>query len=327
MAERVRHRRMPMAIALVVVLGTAIAGYVALRGGPPASPISGLVRVTEIKIAPEISGRLKQFSVASGDVVQRGQVLVELDNPELAASVVEAKAAVDLAKATRDRVHAGPRQEQVDILARGVDKAKADLLFAQQQQRRTSALASRDNASRQDLDRANAAVGTKVAELALAEAQHRAGVAGPTAEERAAADAKVGAAEAALTTLERRLEKSSLAAPVDGVVQVLVAEPGEAVVPGQPVLTVNAAEDRWITFNIREDRLKGIDIGSKLDLIAGGGRTVAARVTEIRGLGEFATWRAARAAGDHDLNTFLVRADPLGREGNLEAGTTVFLAR
>jgi HlyD family secretion protein len=328
MVERVHHRRMPMALGLVAVLGAAVAGYVVLRSGPMAAPpIAGLVRVTEIKIAPEISGRLKPFRVAAGDIVQRGQLLVELDNPELAAAVVEARAAVDLAKATRDRVYAGPRKEQVDILARGVDKAKADLLFAQQQQRRTSALASRDNASRKDLDSANAAVGSKLAELALAEAQHLAGVAGPTKEERAAADARVGGAEAALTTLERRLEKSRLSAPVDGVVQVLVAEPGEAVVPGQPVLTVNAAEDRWVTFNIREDRLHGIDIGSKLDLIAAGGRTIAARVTEIRALGEFATWRAARAAGDHDLNAFLVRVDPLGREGNLEPGMTVFLAR
>ena len=74
-----------------------------------------------------------------------------------------------------------------------------------------------------------------------------------------------------------------------------------------PVMTLDAAADRWITFNLREDRMNGIDIGTKLDLVAEGGRTIPARVTEIRGLGEFATWRAARAIGDHDLTAFVTR--------------------
>ncbi len=164
------------------------------------------------------------------------------------------------------------------------------------------------------------------AELAAAQARHDAGLAGPTLEERNSADAKVALAEAALTSLERRLDKTRLAAPVDGIVQVLVAERGEAMIPGQPVMTIDAARDRWITFNVREDRLDGMDIGTQLDLIAGGGTKIAARVTEIRGLGEFATWRAARAAGDHDLNTFLVRVDPPTSDG-LEPGMTVWLPR
>jgi HlyD family secretion protein len=41
--------------------------------------------------------------------------------------------------------------------------------------------------------------------------------------------------------------------------------------------------------------------------------------------GEFATWRAARVVGDYDLNTFLIRADPLGDAVALEAGMSVWL--
>jgi HlyD family secretion protein len=89
-------------------------------------------------------------------------------------------------------------------------------------------------------------------------------------------------------------------------------------------MTVEATE-RYLTFNLREDRLGVAGIGATLELaVAGSGRKLAARVTEERRLGDFATWRAARAVGDHDLNTFLVRADPVSGTAGLEPGITVF---
>ena len=60
-------------------------------------------------------------------------------------------------------------------------------------------------------------------------------------EERAIADAQVQAAAAAVTVLERRLDKMVLRAPADGVVSVIAAEIGENVRPGQPILMVEAA--------------------------------------------------------------------------------------
>jgi HlyD family secretion protein len=67
------------------------------------------------------------------------------------------------------------------------------------------------------------------------------------------------------------------------------------------------------SFNFREDQLDGLHIGSSVQLLRlAGNDRIAARVTEIMPRGEFATWRAARVVGDHDLNTFLVRADPVG---------------
>ena len=57
-----------------------------------------------------------------------------------------------------------------------------------------------------------------------------------------------------------------------------------------------------------------------------GGKQVSAKVSEMRGLGDFATWRAARAVGDHDLNTFSVRADPVDAVAGLEPGVTVWIS-
>jgi multidrug resistance efflux pump len=151
--------------------------------------------------------------------------------------------------------------------------------------------------------------------------------AGPTKEERAIADAQVAYAKAALADIEAKLAKATLVAPVDGVVTLLVAEPGEIVSPGQSVLTLAPAKERWFTFTIRENKLSGLTIGSPVRLLTAKGDRIDAKVTELRPLGEFAVWRAARAVGDHDLNSFLLRVDPDGEVRSLEPGMTVWIDR
>ena len=149
--------------------------------------------------------------------------------------------------------------------------------------------------------------------------------AGPTKEERESAQAQVVLADAALADLEAKLAKTKLFAPADGTIGVLAAEPGEVISPGQSVMTLAAKGERWFTFTVREDFLKGVTVGSHMQLLTANGKTVEARVTELRPLGEFATWRAARAVGDYDLNSFLVRADPDKTTEELHPGMTVWL--
>jgi HlyD family secretion protein len=308
-----------------LVLAAAVAVYV-LAPQAPTPSVAGMVRTTEIRIASEVGGRLTAPMAKPGTAVRAGEVVATLDNPELGAAVLEAQATAAVARAERDRVYAGPRREQVEMLDREVDKAQSNLTLAEQQFRRISALAANQNASRQALDTAAGAVGVAQSALAAAQSRHAEAQAGPTAEDRKIADAKVAAAEAAAIVLERRLAKTVLTAPLDGIVRVVVAEPGEAVVPGRPVLTLEAGREHWFSFVLREDHLDGVAVGAALELATPAGERIAARVTELRALGEFATWRAARAVGDHDLNSFAVRLDPLGETPGLEPGMTVWIA-
>jgi HlyD family secretion protein len=315
-------------IAVVVVLAAAagILAFLILRPGVVARPPPGVVQPTEIKIAPEISGRLSHFAVAPGQAVRKGDILAELSNPELEAALVLAQAQLGQARAARDRVYAGPRQEQVDALAQDIDMANANLTYARQQFARTSQLAAAGFASHQDLDKATAAVETAGANLASAKERYEAARLGPTKEERAVADATVDAASAAVAAVAARVAKLQIRASSDGEVGILVAEPGEAIVPGQPLMTLHAAGKRWASFNLREDQLDGLRIGSRVELLpAGGTASIDAQVDEIVPRGEFATWRAARAVGDYDLNTLLIRADPVGMAGGIQPGMTVWL--
>jgi len=315
-----------LAIAVILLALLVVVGVLALRPTRPP-PIIGMVRTTEIKIEPEVSGRIAALPFRAGDRVAAGAVVAELSNPELAAAVDEARAAVAVAQAARDRVYAGVRQEEVNIAAQEVDKAKSDLTLAEQELRRVSDLASHGHATLQDLDNARAADSTAISNVKVAESRYAEAQRGPTTEDRQLADATLAAAKASLAVVERRLEKLQLKSPVSGVVEVIVATPGEATVPGRTVLTIADTQEPWFSFNIREDELEGMDIGTDLDLVDGAdGKHLRAKVTEMRRLGDFATWRAARAAGDHDLNTLLVRADPIGQVGELEPGVTVWIS-
>ena len=190
-------------IGLFAVLA-GVGGYVWLRPAP-AAPIVGIVRATEIRVAPEVGGQLATIKVHKGDSVRAGDVVAELSALELTASVGQARAALAAAVASRDHVYAGVRAEQIAGLAAEIAKAKSRLLYAEAQLSRTSTLARSDTASQQELDQTTNDAAAARADVAEAEANHAAAVVGPTREERAIADAQVQAAAAALAVLERRL--------------------------------------------------------------------------------------------------------------------------
>jgi HlyD family secretion protein len=121
------------------------------------------------------------------------------------------------------------------------------------------------------LDQATNDVTAAETEIAEAEANHAAALSGPTKEERAIADAEVQAAAAALAVLEQHLGKTVLRFPVDGIVSVIVAEIGENVHSGQPVLAIAAAGKQWLSFNVREDLLRGLTVGTAVEVAHAGG--------------------------------------------------------
>src|SRR5262245_59077759 len=320
--------RAAVGIALGLILVAAgVGGYVLWRRAD-ATPIVGVVRPTEVRLAAEVGGQLAYIRGRKGDRGRAGDVVAELSAVELTAAVGQARAALAAASASRDHVYAGVRDEEIAALASEIDKAKSRLAYAQSQLDRAAYLARSNTATQQTVDPATNDAASASADVADAQANHDAAVAGPTKEERAIADTQVAAATADLAVLERRLEKTILRAPADGVVSVIVAEVGENIRAGQPVLAIEETGKQWLSFNVREDFLHGIRVGMTLDVGRMGTReTTPALVTEVLPLGSFATWQAERAVGDHDRNTLRLRLDPQRDATGFEPGMTVWFNR
>lgn len=292
MRVRIRHRRLIGLLVLALLAGGA--AYLVWRPERQA-PIVGIVRSTEIRIAPAVGGQLAAIKVGRGQRVTAGEVMAELGAPELAAAVVQARAARDVAHASRAHVYAGARAEQVAMLAAAVRKAQSEAEYTEQQLARTTQLARDEFATQAALDQAQADTATARTDVAEAQADLDSAKAGPTREERRIADAQVAATGTSLDVLERRLDKTVRRAPTDGVVGVIVAEVGEALQAGQPVLTIEATAQPWFSFNVREDRLQDLAVGSKVDLVLSGhDERFPSVVTELLPLGDYAVWQAAR---------------------------------
>jgi len=318
-------KRITIGVAFLVL--AVAAGVYFLWRAETATPIVGVVRTTEIRIAPEVGGQVADIKVNRGARVRAGDVVAELSAIELTASIGQARAQLAAAKASRDHVYAGVRAEQVASLEAEISKAKARLDYATAQLKRVSELAKTDDAAQQSLDQATNDAASARADVTEAEANHQAALSGPTREERAIADVEVAAAASSLAVLERRLDKTILRAPADGVVSVIVAEVGENVRAGQPLLAIAETDKQFLSFNAREDLLQGLTVGARVYVRRSGAEKTPALVTEMRPLGTFATWQAERAVGGHDRNTLRLRLDLEGDPAGFEPGMSVWLDR
>ena len=320
-----RGVRQAVIAAIVLMLVAGVLFYSVRRSGSEVA-IVGVVRATEVRVEPEVNGQLVSIGVEKGVHVHAGDDLARLSAVELTAQADQARAALASATANRNNVYAGVRREQVDSEKAAIAKASARLDYVQAQLTRSSTLARQSFESQQSLDQAETDVATARADVAKAQANYDAAVAGPTREERAIADAQVQAAAAAVVVLERRLDKMVLRAPVDGVVTVIAAEVGENIRAGQPILMLEAVGEQWLSFNVREDRLRGLTVGETVSVMWNGAEgAIKAVVTEMRPLGTFATWQAERVVGDHDRNTLRLRFDPERGPAGLEPGMAVWI--
>jgi len=78
--------------------------------------------------------------------------------------------------------------------------------------------------------------------------------------------AKVKEAEVQLALAQLRLSETVLTSPINGVVSQSIADPGEHVQPGQPMLIVNDPQDVWVEANIEETSIRKVQIGQAVEI-------------------------------------------------------------
>ncbi len=175
---------------------------------------NGRIEATQIDVAATRSGRIVRVAVREGDMVEAGQILAQLDVEELEAELDRAEAEVALAKETTGEARALIAQRE------------SELRLADHDLGRAASLVDKGHASMVTLETRQSARDVARAALAAAEAQV------------ATAGRRVAAAEAEVRRIVSRIGDSTLEAPAAGRVLYRLAEAGEIVAAGRPVLTL-----------------------------------------------------------------------------------------
>lgn len=304
------------AIILVGIIVTVIIIGLSLPEHPEI--IQGQVETTDYRLSSKVPARVLEIRVKEGDRVRRGDTLVILEAPDIRAKLSQAEAAYNAARAQEQKAQNGTRQEQIQQAYEMWQKARAGMDVAEKTYRRINRLFENGVMAEQKRDEARAQYETMVASEKAARAQYDMAVNGSRLEDKAAADAQVRRAQGAVHEVTSYMDETVLLASADGVVTEIFPEPGELVGTGAPIMNVSCTDDVWFTFNIREDLLPGLEVGTKTEVyLPAFDKYVPVKITKIKDVGTFAVWKATKALDGFDLKTFEVKARPL-KPGELE---------
>lgn len=301
---------MSLFIVIVVCMALVTAAIFSYRRANTMI-LQGEVDVKTVNLSSKLSARVAKINVEKGDIVKKGDVLIEFDSPEVDAKAQQSNAMLELALAQQQKVNNGTRQEMIAI-----DKANYEAMS--KTYTRMKNLHAEGVIPTQKLDEVTA-------KYTAAKEKYEMSLRGARDEDRVSAAAVVNKAKGANAEVSAYLKENKIVSSIDGVVTEVMAEEGELVGAGFPVVTVVDNNDCWVTFNLREDLLTKIKNGTEFDAVipAIGKKPIKVKVNYISVMGNFATWRATKVKGDFDMKTFEVRAVPVEPVSDLRAGMSV----
>jgi HlyD family secretion protein len=326
--------RRAVALSTLAAVLVLVAGCRTGNGGPPRA--SGYVEATEVRVAPEVGGRVTELAVAEGDRVAVGSVIAKLDTADTRLAIQRARAERDQASAGLRLLQAGARPEEIRQAAAEVQTAEADVKAAEAELQaatsdleRFEALLRSNSGSQKQRD--DAATRKKVAEARVAAAAQRRRAAsealsrlkaGARVEEIAAARAKVAAADAQIASLEKDLSDAVLTAPVAGIVTSKLIDAGEIVAPRTPIVVITDLDRAWANVYVDEPVVPRLKLGQKMVLITDAGDRLDGTITFISPKAEF-TPRNVQTAEERSRLVYRIKVTADNREGILKSGMPV----
>ncbi len=229
------------------------------RGGPLHA--SGHIEATEVRLAAPMAGIVGELPFQEGEKVEAGQVVARMDTSTLERELEKARAERDAAQAALALLLAGARQEELAEAQARLAAAEVELAAAQADLARYAPLAERGSASRKLRDDAATRAAVAQEQCNALRARLAQLLAGPRAEEVALARAQLRAAEAAVGILTQRLADAQVRSPITGYVTARVAEPGEFLPAGAPLLVVADLAHPWLAVFLDEPSLSRVRLG------------------------------------------------------------------
>ncbi len=207
-----------------------------------------------------------------------------------------------------------------------LQQAKAGLEIAEKSYNRVQRLYDEGVMSAQKRDEAYANYKAMEAQMKAAQSQYDMAVNGARVEDKMAASAQVGRARGAVREVNSYIHETVQVAQMEGEVADIYPKVGELVGTGSPIMSIAVMDDMWGAFNVREDQLNGMKVGSEFSaFVPAFNKEVKMKVYHLKDQGSYAVWKATKANGQYDLKTFEVKARPVEKLDGLRPGMSLII--
>ncbi len=315
-----------VAVFTLAIVAIGLIGTLAFKSEPEV--IQGYVEVSEYRVSSKVPGRVLELRVKEGDYVKVGDTLAILDAPDVKAKLAQAQSAENAASAMDQMANNGARREQINGAFALLQQAKAGLEIAQKSYNRVQRLNDEGVMSAQKRDEAFANYKALEAQVKAAKSQYDMAVNGARREEKLAAAAQVNRAKGAVQEVSSYINETMQIAQKEGEVSDVFPKVGELIGTGSPIMNISILDDMWGTFNVREDQLNGMQVGSTITaFVPAFNKEIKMKVYYIKDQGSYATWKATKANGQYDLKTFEVKARPIKPFEGLRPGMSLIIKK
>ena len=231
------------ASALLVILAAALASC---SEGDGKDVFTGVIEGTTVQVPALTGGLIVALYADTGDRVDAGQALAQVDTTDLVYRRIQLEAASMEVKV------------QEEIAATALERAKNDLAYVQQRYERVSGLLEGGAVTEQAVDDARNALRNAESGYETASQQVR------------TAQAKSRSLSAQLASVGKMIDDATIAAPIGGTVTNKYYEAGEAVPQMRPVFEILDTERVWVKIYVGEERLPSLRTGQAVRITAGG---------------------------------------------------------
>ena len=309
----------------VVIILFSIVFFIVKASTPEQKIYSGLLETTEVNVSSEIPGRVNSILIEKGNTVEKGQVLATLEPDVLDAKKNQAEGMVKAARSLVDKAEFGARKEEISALENQYQMAKSQYGFAEKTYKRYQALYADSIISKQEMDELQFKYDAAKEQMNAAKSFWEMAKNGARKEDVSAAYGSYESAKGAYNEVETYYDELQIIAPISGIVSNQIAEEGEVMSAGYPILTIQRPEKIYAIFNVREDDLADFKMDNlyKAKVPGLGNDEVNFKVTYIAPMADFATWVPVKAKGEYELKTFEIHLKPQERIKDLRPGMSI----
>ena len=326
-------KKIIVALLIIVILGAI--GYGLLKSkqhnAPEVVTFEGQMQMQQTSIAAKVPGRIAQILVTEGDMVTKGQQLIEMDSPEINAKIEQARAGKQMAQSQLDKAENGARPQEIAQAKAAwlANKAASDL--AANTYERVNRLYEEGLMARQKRDEAFAQSLATQAQTEAARLQYDLAMEGARSEDKSAATAQVVQVNAKLDEALVAKEEANLKSPIAGIVDNVIVSAGEVIGQGVPLLTLVDTNKQWVVLNVTETHLNQFAIGQQftgtIPALSSPDQPFTKQFTvyATSTLSDFATWRPTSSDDGFDVRTFEIKARPTTPDPSIRSGMSVIV--